>query len=387
MDRSLKRQHSLTLSSCLLACHCSYYEGGFDNTNDVFIWGLDIDGNPATNPNMTAGDGQMYAFQLPVLSDSIDTGLTPVGGSRSFQSALPPVLANNGLNLYWSVTRSQLRCWAGEANLARDAFHTGPSTSEFTRGDPFSAEAKAPPTVTSGDMPFVFGPSAENEIFKANFDCSVTSVYTFTDVTPTIVSSKVVLSVDELFIYVATPKGDLLFFDTEDITNFEWTLPVGGSIAGNIARSVDGTYIYTADVNGAVRAFQVREAGAVAPTTAPSNSTTAPVAGAVPTTAPSASESPIAPSAAPTANSTASPTETRKPTDAPTGSSAPTVSVAPTLFEATDPPVTTPEPSPDPPTAPGGPSLGASPPTSSAIAVMTTTAWALVVAAVLLVSV
>jgi len=38
----------------------------------------------------------------------------------------------------------------------------------------------------------------------------------------------------------------------------QWTFAVGSSIAGEMAISLDGTYVYTTDGSGAVRAIRVR---------------------------------------------------------------------------------------------------------------------------------
>lgn len=265
----------------------SYFVGGFDNSNDVFYFGLDIDADPATNPNATVGEGQMYAFQLPVL-DGAALSVTPLGAVRGFQSNLPPLVANQGLNLYWSVARSQIRCWAGEEDVKRLAFDVGSINSvDFTRSKtPPSASAKAPPVVTSGVTPFVYGASAANEIFSLNFDCSVVSKYVFPDAT-TVLTNKVLLSPDESYLFAATPTGKLLLFDAANLGNGPtWTYPLAGGVAGEVATSLDGVYVYVADVSGNVRAIQVSDTlstptpnvTGLVPTLTPAVSSTMPIA-------------------------------------------------------------------------------------------------------------
>ena len=191
-----------------------------------------------------------------------------------FHSGLPPVITNSGRNLYWAQTRSEVRCWAGGRAFDEDPFFPA----FLQRGDPMWSTARAPPTVTAGATPAVYGPSASNEIYRLNWDCSQSSsekdVYRFAD-NSTVVSSRVVLSADEMYLYVGTPQGDLHFFDTSDLAAGPlWTYPVGGGIAGDMALSPDGTQLYTADVNGHVKAFRVKEIFTMPPSPRPTNSPT-----------------------------------------------------------------------------------------------------------------
>lgn len=255
--------------------------------NDIFVFGQDWDADPVTNVNGTIGRqrGQMYAFQNPIIPDQ-PLEVTLVGGERSILSNLPPVLANDGFNLYWAAARSNLFCWAGEAGLGRNDFNSGSlNTLEFQRGRPGYAAPKAPPVTSSGgemtptgEMTplFVYGAGAANQVFRTDEECTDagSSNYTFPDVT-TVVANKVLLSVDDLYLYVSTPKGDLHFFSAERVANGpRWTYPLGGSIVGEMAMSLDGSHIYTADVTGVVKATRVGEALAV-PTIAPSDSVAA----------------------------------------------------------------------------------------------------------------
>ena len=251
---------SIHIAPCTLHHMSRYYVGGLGNSNDAFYFGLDINADPATNPNATVGEGQMYAFQLPEV-DGAALSVTPIGAVRGFQSNLPPIVANQGLNMYWSVARSQIRCWAGVPDVKRLAFDVGSINSvDFNRSkSPPSATAKAPPVVTSGLTPSVYGASAANEIFSLNFDCSVVGKYVFPDAT-TVLSNKVLLSPDEASLFAATPTGKLMLFDAANLGNGPtWTYPLSGGVAGEVATSTDGVYVYVADVSGTVRAIQVSE--------------------------------------------------------------------------------------------------------------------------------
>jgi len=141
-------------------------------------------------PTSSVSDGQMYAFQLPILASDL-LFVTPVGpANRSFQSGLAPVLANGGLN--WSVARSEIRCWAGTEDLVRRSFDQGALANVgYARGNPSLSTASAQPIVTAGSDPMIYGPGAANQIFRLNADCSdATDVYTFTD-SATVLTNKI----------------------------------------------------------------------------------------------------------------------------------------------------------------------------------------------------
>jgi outer membrane protein assembly factor BamB len=80
-----------------------YYDGGENNGNDIFIWGLDA------SPGAKQTVGQVFAFQLPV-ENADDFKVTTVGGERTFVSPNPPILTNEGFSMYWSAWRSEQRC-------------------------------------------------------------------------------------------------------------------------------------------------------------------------------------------------------------------------------------------------------------------------------------
>ena len=296
---------------------CRHFEAGFGNANDAFYFGLDVSLDAT---NVTVGDGQMYAYQAG------DAAVTLIGGVRTFQSGLPPVIANDGLNMYWSVARSQVRCWAGTADLKRTAFDVGSIGSvELARGKPAYLSANAPPVVTSGETPMAYGPSAANEIFSLNFDCTAVSIYTFTE--PSLVlSNKVLLSNDEMYLYAGTPTGEVWFLDAANLeAGPTWTYPLTVPVQGELALSFDGLHIFVPDVNGLVHALKVsdvehaKNVTALPPTTAGGPVGTAPVAAPTPamegTVGPTMSQAPV---------SSESPSPGGGETDAPVGGSEPT---------------------------------------------------------------
>ena len=329
---------------------------------------MDIDADVTSNPNATVGDGQMYAFQLPVLAGE-PLNVTTLGGVRSFQSNLPPTLANSGLNMYWSVARSQVRCWAGEENLKRSAFDVGNTESvELERGIMRSAAPKAPPVVTAGMTPFAYGPSAANEIFGLNNDCSILDLYTFPEVT-TVLTNKVLLSLDEVNIFAATPTGNLLLFDAANLAAGPiWTYPLTGGVAGELATSADGLHVFVADVSGVVHAIKVSDTPSTpVPGPTPNVTAPAPALAPVPATMPSATALPsiegtpgeIEPtmsnvpsaSAMPVADAVPTGTEPSGPSVPSSGSAPSSGSVPSSPIAAPVPPVFAPTPAPNPTSA------------------------------------
>lgn len=236
-----------------------YFPGGETNTNDVFIWALDNN-----LQNETVGVGQVFAFQLP------EFNVTLVGGERLWQSPLPPIITNGGISMYWAVSKSEQRCWNGEAGRARFDFTQGGETVTFDRGLPRSAAALAPPTLSSAAIePFVVGPTASNQLFRLPFDYSGTPVTTATN---GVVSSRVLISKDDLYVYYATPNPDNTLYQLDAATfDVIWNITFPNGISGDIAQSLNGDTIFVADIVGSVYAYKVANAPVANITQAPTN--------------------------------------------------------------------------------------------------------------------
>jgi hypothetical protein len=252
-----------------------YYDGGENNGNDIFIWGLD------SSPSVNATVGQVFAFQPPV--GSFPFNVTTVGGERDFVSPNPPIITNEGFSMYWSVSRSQERCWVGEQGLGRRDFGTdGVNTVGFGRGDPARAAAAAPPTLSSDPaMPFVVGPTAANELFRMSFDFSEdTSAPTLLTSLP--VQNRVLISRDDSRVYYTTPApdGNLYSIDSSSLQQF-WNISIPAGVVGESALRLNGDTVYVADALGGVSAFVVADAPPItlAPTVSPINQTAPPVPG------------------------------------------------------------------------------------------------------------
>lgn len=80
-----------------------YYDGGEGNTNDLFVWAFDTKGTATS-----AGDGQMFAYQMPTSPDLDGTFSMEyflLGNTNTFQASLAPEFTNFGRSMYWAVSR------------------------------------------------------------------------------------------------------------------------------------------------------------------------------------------------------------------------------------------------------------------------------------------
>ena len=130
-----------------------YYDGGENNTNDFFAWGL------ASLENATSvGTGQLYGFQMPV--DGGDMAAFAMGDMQAFEMSTAPVFANEGRNMYIASTKGEQRCWVGAEGFDRYRFSR--ARTEFiglSRGSPQYISAAASPTLGGDpDFPTVYGP-------------------------------------------------------------------------------------------------------------------------------------------------------------------------------------------------------------------------------------
>lgn len=278
-----------------------YYDGGFENGNDIFVWGVDneLSSDPA------AGLGQLYAFQFPIL-ETDPLRVTLVGGSRGFQTPTEPVFDNGGLSMYWTVTRNELRCWVGEVNMGRDSFDKRPETIDVIPKDsPRANTGMAPPVVTTTS---VYGPMAGSQIFRIDLSCAVEELVIVD--TAASVNSKILPSLDERFVFYATiePDSKLYMLNAETMEQV-WEHQLTRGVEADMTLSPDGTTVYVVSAGGVLEAVNVGELVAL-PTESPTR---------MPTTSPTISSQPTT-SAEPTFSATESPTSapaTESPTLAP----------------------------------------------------------------------
>jgi hypothetical protein len=266
----------------------NYPEGAL-NTNDIFIWNFDTN---LVKTNGTVGTGLVFVFQMPT-NPMTALNVTIVGDVRDFQAKLPPIITDNGLSMYWSVTRSRTYAWMGDGTNRLDFGTNGIENVGFTRGsESKAASADAPPTLShaNGTEGFVVGPTANTEIFRLNRNFSDTPGVVIT--TPTVISSRLLVSPDDMFVYYATQSPDNSLYQVESTALTQvWVLPLAAGIEGDIAMSKNGASIIVADSAGAVTSFIVATAGPTAPPVAAPMSAPVgtPVPGGTPTTTPPSS--------------------------------------------------------------------------------------------------
>ena len=338
------------------------FPGGELNTNDVFIWSFDTNLNIN---NASVGTSQFFGFQFPTNPLS-PLNVTFIDGTRDYQAKTAPVITDDGLSMYWSVSRSKVYGWVGDGTGRTDFTTNGVNNFGFTRGTmPFSASASTQPTLSNSSGPdgFVVGTGAAPEIWIC--DRNFTDVPTVVQ-TAAVVTSRLLVSPDDEFVYFATPAPDSSLYQVSStgLTD-SWKLTLSGGIVGDIAQTKNGARIIVADTAGAVTAFSVATADeALSPVSAPPVAPTVTVPTSVsgpPSTSPPVSGPPVTtgPSATSGPSSTSGPSNTRVPS---------TVSMPIALSPSGTPPTT-----PTTPTTPTVPTPTGTPPTVPTSHAMTLT--------------
>jgi hypothetical protein len=242
------------------------FPGGELNTNDVFIWSFN------TNLNLnngTVGTPGVFAFQLPT-NPMAPPNVTLVVGDRDYQSKLPPILTDGGLSMYWSLSRSRVYAWVGDGSGRLDFTTNGIANVFYDRGVPPSSAADAPPTLSNanGTAGFIVGPTASNQIFRLDRNFSDTPGTTVP--TAAVITSRLLVSPDDMFVYYASPAPDSTLYQLDSTTLATvWALPLSGGISGDIAMTINGARVIVADISGAVTAFTVATAEPETPIAAP----------------------------------------------------------------------------------------------------------------------
>jgi hypothetical protein len=254
-----------------------YYDGGENNTNDIFIWAFDT-----AKDSTMVGAGAMFGFQMPV--GAAGNYSVVLMGDRDFQASTAPVLTNFGVSMYWAVTRAEQYCWVGNPATKREFFNRGRTNKvSLERGDPAWISSRASPSlsfsVNATVDQVVFGPGANTEIFRLNSN--------FTEVLTTnssaVVSSRVAVSPDNAVVYYANQAGIVAQLDA-DTLELNWQFNTLAPVQADITLNSAGTVLYVVDISGGVMAMQV--ASSSAPTPSPTVPGTSDFPSAVPTGGP-----------------------------------------------------------------------------------------------------
>jgi hypothetical protein len=254
-----------------------YYDGGENNTNDIFIWAFDTAAGSSV-----VGTGAIFGFQLPMDASGNYT-VAPLG-DRDFQASTAPVLTNRGVSMYWAVTRAEQYCWVGNPATKREFFNRGRTNKvSLDRGDPAWVSGRATPSlsfaVNSTDDQVVFGPGASNEIFRLN--SNYTEVLTAN--TSYVVSSRVAVSPDNQVVYYASQDGIVAQLKADTLEQ-NWQFSTLAGVYADITLNSAGTVLYVVDNSGVIMAMQV--ASSSAPTASPTMPGTSDFPSAVPTGGP-----------------------------------------------------------------------------------------------------
>jgi hypothetical protein len=310
-------------------------EGDF-NTNDMVMWAQ----TPKPS-DISIENGFLFAFQFPrdFIGNASDISFFQMGNfERDFQSLTPPVMTNDGMSAYWSVSRSGFRSWTPKRFSRARSNSIG-----FTRNEDFPGQPVwAPPALSNdGPEPTVFGGSAAKEFIRMNFDFSEQVVVP----TEGYVKTQAMVDGDERVVYyVEGNQGMLHQANFDDLTDI-WTFPVNYSVDGEMAITPRSDLLLVADARGVITALQLADIPVTdAPSSMPSDGPSM-----MPSGGPTISMAPVDATMSPTAAPVVPTDAPVAPTDAPVApTDAPVVPVVPEPA-ATNAPVAPPaEPAPEP---------------------------------------
>lgn len=280
---------------------------GEGNTNDFMMWSM----TPKPS-DTTIQPGELFGFQFPVGFDgnATDSQYLELGNNqRNFQTNTAPVIIQDGLTAFISASRSNFYGWYGNVDNRRGSFNRGPqATASFDRRPGSGEPVYASPAVSNDrDAPFIFGGTSAVQFMRLNYDFS--EAQTRIDLESFIQAEARVDPFDRA-VYFVEETGILHSVDFNNIATDFWTVILDAACTGEMAVSANGYYLYVADEDGFVTAFQVAE---IPITESPSDGPTD-----APSDAPSASPSTTAPTIATTEEPTMAPVdETASPTAAP----------------------------------------------------------------------
>lgn len=293
-------------------------ENGFGNTNDFMMWSMTPKPSDAT-----IQPGALFGFQFPVgfAGNASESDYLLLGEQeRNFQINTAPVITNRGLFAYITASRSNFYAWNGQEDNRRGSFNRGPQgVASFERrpgsGEPVYASVALS---SSEEEPFVFGGTSAAQFMRMNFDYTEQSERQ--DLESFVQAEARVDPLDRV-VYFVEDTGILHQVDFNTISDV-WTLNLEADVTGEMAISDNGYFLYVADEDGFVTAFQVSEIDeTVAPSAGPTDS---------PSYSPSASPSTSAPTPEESAAPSMAPVDA---TDSPTVSP----SAAPVFAPETDP--------------------------------------------------
>jgi outer membrane protein assembly factor BamB len=243
------------------------FEDNENNQRDVIIWSY------APTPDATeVGPGRTFAFQLnsDFNNNTSDFSVDVLSPEVDWQATTAPLIAANGLRLYWSVSRSKLRAWIRSTNSTGATNSTGSTNStgndgkfdqertggfDFARGDPSSLAGFSTPQVDDLENPTILCVAGASTEFYCLDATSLAEEW--------MVSTASLIKTEARF----STKGDRVYFITEDGVIFSynargsatrnWEEDVGNKVLSNFDLSSDGGFLYCGDETGQVSAYQL----------------------------------------------------------------------------------------------------------------------------------
>jgi hypothetical protein len=241
----------------------SAVSAGTNNVNDMLMWSQTPKPTDANIQN-----GFMYGFQFPRDFDATNSssiGFWELGNfERDFQSITAPVITNQGLSAYWSVSRSAFQAWTGKEFSRARSWAAG-----FTRSTEFAGQPvyATPALSNDGADPILFCGTASPEFVRMNADFTAQVVVP----TTSLIMSKALIDSEERAVYFVETDGILHQVSFTDITDI-WTYPINFAVEGEIAITPKNDVVIVADTRGVITGIQVAEiTGTDSPSAFPSD--------------------------------------------------------------------------------------------------------------------
>jgi len=275
-----------------------FYPGGEANRNDLVMFACSFITNVAVPSN-----GCLYVFQFPVgFSGASTNGLQLQRlGSPGWVTNIKPTLFLNGLSMYWSVSRAQVKGWYGD-DINEISFRfqrVARYSAQFLRGNPTASTPNSRPVLNANeDTIFLAGAAAE--MHSLNID--LTTRWTTPSVAPIVVDP--VITPDGQAMFWAEDFGRVHGASTADGVDI-WQSIVPGHTFSEMDMDSTGSRLYFGNGFGNLFGWTVATGATpnpispptMAPTLAP---TSMPTGAPVPTASPTSGEPTFAPSPVPT---------------------------------------------------------------------------------------
>lgn len=218
----------------------------------------------------TVGPGSTFFFQLTSDysdgSSTADFSMRVLSPEVSWQSTTAPLIVAQGLSMYWSVSRSELRAWVSTSNAnATGTNATGADGSFdrdrtdaaiFERGNPSFLAPFVKPIVDDSTLPKVLCVGSASEEFYCLHADNLTTVWSET--TNSLIKTEARFSTNGDRVYFIEEDGILHSFNTTSGDKF-YEEATDNPVISNFDLSIDGAFLYYGDETGSVVALQLAE--------------------------------------------------------------------------------------------------------------------------------